>query len=545
VALLPESVTAGSATHVEDSNQAWKKLNDVPNLKEDFGAVGDGVADDSTPVANWLAAGGLLYAPPGTYLTGQITIPHGCHMMGVNSGTYNNTFSDTERTRFKLKNSTNAHHLNIATTANRVLISNIEFDGNKANQSAGTWNGINFAADASQNEAQAVIECCYIHDYKASGIMVDGWRQAVHLTDVVSNFNGVHGIRLIGTDAVLTSPICGDNTSDGISVEGSTVDIVTPALYNNRNGINIASGLKRVRVLGGNIDKNLRQGIYIATTTRGVSVVGTSFTSNGRETNNTYPHIQIATLTGGVAIVGCEFSGLEPGVTNQSNYAIQLDPSATAKHAANLYESGSVGGYCNDSSRLHIDPVVVDAVIRAAFLKTTSTTEHAATIYQAGTSGSNISALNVVSDNPSGSAMQLSGIDSGTGTLKITHRKPGVADTNASALSIDVQDGAGSGDTAAKGIFLTATEGATTGDLLDVRNNGVQDLVLKGTGRMGVGIVIGATPRAQVDIAGLGTLFLQNGTAPATPTGGGILYVESGALKYKGSSGTVTPIANA
>jgi hypothetical protein len=31
----------------------------------------------------------------------------------------------------------------------------------------------------------------------------------------------------------------------------------------------------------------------------------------------------------------------------------------------------------------------------------------------------------------------------------------------------------------------------------------------------------------------------------ANPTGGGILYVESGALKYRGSSGTVTTIANA
>lgn len=31
----------------------------------------------------------------------------------------------------------------------------------------------------------------------------------------------------------------------------------------------------------------------------------------------------------------------------------------------------------------------------------------------------------------------------------------------------------------------------------------------------------------------------------ANPTGGGVLYVEAGALKYRGSSGTVTTIANA
>lgn len=40
-------------------------------------------------------------------------------------------------------------------------------------------------------------------------------------------------------------------------------------------------------------------------------------------------------------------------------------------------------------------------------------------------------------------------------------------------------------------------------------------------------------------------LPLPNTTAPATPTGGGVMYVEAGALKYKGSSGTVTVIAPA
>jgi hypothetical protein len=48
---------------------------------------------------------------------------------------------------------------------------------------------------------------------------------------------------------------------------------------------------------------------------------------------------------------------------------------------------------------------------------------------------------------------------------------------------------------------------------------------------------------------GSGTLvmFIANATAvPSTnPTGGGVLYVEGGALKYRGSSGTVTTIANA
>jgi hypothetical protein len=43
-----------------------------------------------------------------------------------------------------------------------------------------------------------------------------------------------------------------------------------------------------------------------------------------------------------------------------------------------------------------------------------------------------------------------------------------------------------------------------------------------------------------------GPVFIKNSsTAPATPTGGGVLYTEAGALKYKGSSGTVTTLGSA
>jgi hypothetical protein len=41
------------------------------------------------------------------------------------------------------------------------------------------------------------------------------------------------------------------------------------------------------------------------------------------------------------------------------------------------------------------------------------------------------------------------------------------------------------------------------------------------------------------------TIHIGNGTAPTANPLGGVLYVESGALKYRGSSGTVTTIANA
>lgn len=53
---------------------------------------------------------------------------------------------------------------------------------------------------------------------------------------------------------------------------------------------------------------------------------------------------------------------------------------------------------------------------------------------------------------------------------------------------------------------------------------------------------INGAVKAKVSSEGM---FVANASAPATPTAGGVIYVESGALKYKGSSGTVTTIAAA
>ena len=59
---------------------------------------------------------------------------------------------------------------------------------------------------------------------------------------------------------------------------------------------------------------------------------------------------------------------------------------------------------------------------------------------------------------------------------------------------------------------------------------------------------IGTTSTNNLSLSGTTTaaqLKISNGSEPSTPSGGGILFVENGALKYKGSSGTVSPLANA
>lgn len=58
------------------------------------------------------------------------------------------------------------------------------------------------------------------------------------------------------------------------------------------------------------------------------------------------------------------------------------------------------------------------------------------------------------------------------------------------------------------------------------------------------GFAINGVERARIDDNG--NVFISNtSSAPTTPTGGGTLYVEGGALKFRGSSGTITTIAPA
>lgn len=81
-------------------------------------------------------------------------------------------------------------------------------------------------------------------------------------------------------------------------------------------------------------------------------------------------------------------------------------------------------------------------------------------------------------------------------------------------------------DTAYRQGLFTAQEIAEDSSGVGTTLNNVTDLTLGGL-----------TTTSQLKIS--------NGSEPSTPSGGGILFVENGALKYKGSSGTVSPLGNA
>jgi hypothetical protein len=89
--------------------------------------------------------------------------------------------------------------------------------------------------------------------------------------------------------------------------------------------------------------------------------------------------------------------------------------------------------------------VIVSSGI-AVSAKSTSKTpgDHVAVINLTADGGTNNAGLNVVSANSAFSACEVSGHETGHGTLKISHVNPGLnpaSDANAAAISIDLQAG--------------------------------------------------------------------------------------------------------
>ncbi len=156
----------------------------------DFGAVGDGVTDDSAPIlaavnqAN-AAGGGVVFFSAGTYLTGTIPLYSNVHFCGaaeeaaillLKAGTNNDLFSGTLQ---GYTNGVNGYSgpsalVNIAAPTgtgnnsgvNSITVRNLTLDGNAANQSAYSA-GIRLYGYGNR------ILNLYIRNFRGDGIYID------------------------------------------------------------------------------------------------------------------------------------------------------------------------------------------------------------------------------------------------------------------------------------------------------------------------------------------------------------------------------------
>ena len=104
-----------------------EKLEQTVSVK-DFGAVGDGVTDDTAAFSNWLTAisGSAGYLPAGTYLTSPFTMPNNTAIFGDGART----------TVIKMLSGSNGNLLE-GTAGAGVVISGVTLNGNKVGNTSG------------------------------------------------------------------------------------------------------------------------------------------------------------------------------------------------------------------------------------------------------------------------------------------------------------------------------------------------------------------------------------------------------------------------
>jgi hypothetical protein len=80
----PGAGTVNDAS-VSRSSKLYNRITDYASVK-DYGALGDGVTDDSLAFTNALIANALVYVPAGTYNVGTVNVPVNATLMGAGKG---------------------------------------------------------------------------------------------------------------------------------------------------------------------------------------------------------------------------------------------------------------------------------------------------------------------------------------------------------------------------------------------------------------------------------------------------------------------------
>lgn len=186
------------------------------------------------------------------------------------------------------------------------------------------------------------------------------------------------------------------------------------------------------------------------------------------------------------------------GTPAAGNLITSIAPAAGTDSFGNAYAQG-----------LQVLSTTSDIRAQAAFFKSVSPNTHAVTIFQADITGTANAAANIVSNNPNFSCCEITGTETGRGSLKIAHKGYAAgSDSSAAGISIDLQTTVGGATgTQAQGLFVTSTtDTLPAGNAITIRYNSQDWFVVKGgtgagNGIVGIGVATGHIPAGMLEIA--------------------------------------------
>lgn len=345
------------------------------NVK-DYGALGDGITDDTAAIAAALADGGITFFPAGTYIHTGLTLASGAHLMGVGSGGYVKDYAPTfqaavpqkVRSALKLKSGANAHSITIPAGTAHGIIECLEIDGNKGNQTSGAGYGICLQNATNAEEAQWKFNNLYVHDVRSNGLYIGSNRmgcatfQSVYFACGTNDSTSGSGIVIAGTDTTVDSCLVGVSWGDSIKILSSVNRIMNTEVFSNTlsgsgagAGIAFADsmGCSRNIIAGCTIDRCAGHGVYVGAGAVGNTLSANVFHSNSQKTNGTYNHLVVKDT--GNQIVGNQFFRNDSGTSaNKPNYAISITAGKTlyGKNMNSIEAAAYNTAAVNDSSLL-------------------------------------------------------------------------------------------------------------------------------------------------------------------------------------------------
>jgi hypothetical protein len=213
--------------NVDDIRDHTSELADIAINVKKYGAIGDGVADDSIAIQdaiNYLSGlgGGTLLFPDGIYLCKSRVI--------AESGII---YSGTGFQSVIKKGADGIIAFDVPSTSSNIKIENLRFDGNK----------VNLPSSASVlviRGANVVVENCWTHDNAPNGIHIEPSATNVIVKNCVSYNNTYHGIASIGggtgKNIYFINNRCYDNGGYGIDIHGEYRYAYDNWLVNNTTG---------------------------------------------------------------------------------------------------------------------------------------------------------------------------------------------------------------------------------------------------------------------------------------------------------------------
>ncbi|MFE4651522.1 glycosyl hydrolase family 28-related protein [Streptomyces sp. NPDC056707] len=501
-----------------------------------YGAVGNGTVDDTAAIQDAIddanaAGGGVVYIPRGTYkLTSAIALKSHVQLKGdgINATVLQQT-------------SSSSHGIS-GSNLELVSIEDLLVDG----PGSGTGRGIHLGGTVVIYSFYVTMRNVMVRQFGDTGIFIDD-PVTTDLYNVTSKENGAEGFYItcsdtgtVGTSTSLVTCYAHNNVGNGFRLYNMVYSTFTGCAADfNVNGYKIEA-CEAVTLTGCGAEQNSGDSIQI-TGGNCISVLGGWLNEAG--TNAV--HIQDSAKM--VLLMGIkEFSSVSTPTF------IKVDAGCTAVVAACISDSRA-NSFATGTTTVLSDTVLSMSLAGKLGVGTAADTNTMVTIAQPNdqrsvvisntVAGGNLNQPSIDVTAAAAAGLMLAGRVTGDTTARVLWDVTGKLTLGPGNAARDTNLYRGSADTLQTddsfivgGTLRAPTmQGSTTsGGTLTLRSTAH---VTKGT------INIGSSQWND----GTGVILLANTTAaPATnPTGGGYLYVEAGALKYRGSSGTVSVVAPA